>query len=250
MNDLLLRIARCPNVAEARRSPLHPCHRIVTSQDVDDALFQVPEPWNGHLSSAPVLFLSSNPSIGDGAEYPRSSWSDQQIEDFFANRFGGGTKPWTVGGNKALLDDGTHAKANKFWSSIRMRAMELYEREVVPGRDYALTEVVRCKSREENGVAEAKFECAGRYLLPTLEASGAAVIVALGAVAEWWVRRLVSFEGPLSEVVRLGARERLFAVLPHPNAWRVPKKFSGCLSDTDLIQLREHLRGASESSAE
>jgi hypothetical protein len=39
---------------------------------------------------------------------------------------------------------------------VRQRAIELLQRDVRPGVDYALTEIVHCKSKSENGVAEAK----------------------------------------------------------------------------------------------
>ena len=45
----------------------------------------------------------------------------------------------------------------------------------VIGLDYALTEVVRCKSRQERGVPEALGTCSSRYLARTLELSAARV---------------------------------------------------------------------------
>jgi hypothetical protein len=244
MSDLLLTIARCENIAAARCSASHPCHRIVTSQLSAVERFQMPEPWNGVLASAPLLFLSSNPSIGEEAEYPMGSWPDDEVEDYFANRFGGGRKTWVVRGTRPLLLDGTHAKANAFWSGIRQRAMEVFGREVVPGLDYALTEVVRCKSRQEYGVPEAEKECTSRYLLPTLEAAGAVVIVTLGKIAEAYVRRLARFEGSLSIPTVIAGRERVIAVLPHPNA-HMKRSFAHCLNDVEFRALRERLANLS-----
>jgi hypothetical protein len=248
MSDLLLRIARCENVALARCSSKNSCHTIVMSQPPDAESFQMPEPWNDRLASAPLLFLSSNPSIGEGAEYPKDSWPDHEIEDFFTNRFGRGRKAWVEGGNRALLLDGTYARANAFWSGIRRRAMELFDCAVVPGRDYALTEVVRCKSLRENGVQEARDECARRYMIPTLQASGAVVIVTLGKVAEKYARRdLMRFEGSVSPPTVIAGRERVIAVLPHPNA-RMKRSCAECLSDPDVALLRARLARALHGS--
>lgn len=247
VSDLLLRIARCDNLASARCSAAHPCHRIVTSQSPAEESFQMPEPWNGRLASAPLLFLSSNPSIGQGAEYPRDSWPDDEIEDFFTNRFGGGRKAWVEGGNRALLLDGNHGNANAFWSAIRQRAMELFGRAVVPGLDYSLTEVVRCKSLQEYGVREAGHECAGRYLIPTIEASSALVIVTLGKVAEEYARRLVRFGGLVSPPTVIAGRERVIAVLPHPNA-RMKRSFAECLTDQEIGVLRDRLANSPQVS--
>jgi len=74
-----------------------------------------------------------------------------------------------------------------YWIAIRARAAELLEKQtsqVVAGTDYALTEVVRCKSQGEEGVAEARATCVREYLEPTLAASAASVIVVLGAQAK------------------------------------------------------------------
>lgn len=59
---LLLKIARCPLIAEALQN-WRPCTEIVSAQKVASADRQVPEGWAGNLRDGRVLFLSSNPSI-------------------------------------------------------------------------------------------------------------------------------------------------------------------------------------------
>ena len=56
-----------------------------------------------------------------------------------------------------------------------------------PGEDFALSEVVHCKSKKEEGVASALSTCSGRYLNELLSCSGALVIVLVGkkALACW-----------------------------------------------------------------
>jgi hypothetical protein len=93
---LLLEIARCPVVEYCLEQPhrSHPCAEIVRSQGATELTdFQVPEPWSGPISTAPILFVSSNPSISKSfppsdldEEYPTgssSSWPDARIVDFF-----------------------------------------------------------------------------------------------------------------------------------------------------------------------
>ena len=63
---------------------------------------QVPEPWSGNLEHAPILFLSSNPSISTAELYPRWEWPDEEIADFFGRRFGGGQ----MGDNKKRRNEG------------------------------------------------------------------------------------------------------------------------------------------------
>jgi hypothetical protein len=103
--DLLLEIARCPNFRACLANPEaeHACGEIVRSQNVKGRKdFQVPEPWSGHLETAPILFLSSNPSISEDEQYPRLGWGDELIRDFFENRFGEGKQPWITEGRYYL----------------------------------------------------------------------------------------------------------------------------------------------------
>jgi hypothetical protein len=243
--SLLIEIARCPNVPVCMEGGHegHPCSTIVRSQSAHGLNdFQVPEPWSGHIESAAVLFVSSNPSISDVDAYPRWSETDGLIAAYFTHRFGGGRKLWIKDGRYGLQGDGAYGRAVPFWSAVRQRAIELLERPVRPGRDYALTEVVHCKSRAERGVREALGECAGRYLGPVLELAGARVIVALGRPAQSALLQTYGLPdspnlfGPIS----IGHKERLIAFLPHPNARRA-RTFSKCFSAEQLHRLRSFL---------
>lgn len=92
--SLIEQITHCPEVDAVWQGEAgHPCRKIVLTQSTSSEEFQVPEPWAGHLSQAPLLFISSNPSISDDEPYPR--WSDPADErvDFFDNRFGPGPQP-------------------------------------------------------------------------------------------------------------------------------------------------------------
>ena len=64
--QLLLEIAHC-EVARRHCEVTRergPCSAIVASQEASSwESFQAPEPWSGDLVRAPILFLSSNPSI-------------------------------------------------------------------------------------------------------------------------------------------------------------------------------------------
>lgn len=251
INKLLREIARCPNVSRCfkRNGSSNPCYKIVRSQGNKIlASHQLPEPWSGRLEAAPILFLSSNPSIENPGqeteEYPRLSWANADIEDFFTNRFGGGRKNWIAGGVRFLRSDDSYSPEYvRYWAFVRSRAKELLQRkDVVPGVDYALSEVVHCKSQNEFGVDEALQECANRYLTRVIASSGAKVIVVLGDTAKTAVTNWLSasasglVQGPL----KVGNRERLLTFIPHSNA-RVKRTFANCLSPSDLSRLRSAL---------
>jgi len=249
--SLILEIARCPIVEHCLGGAAdHPCSKIVRSQGAHSvADFQSPEPWSGHITQAPILFLSSNPSIShvEYDEYPHATWEDAAIVDYFENRFGGSPLSSVADGIYNRLPGGERAaRSTRYRVGIRARAAELLEmkpHEVRPGFDYALTEIVRCKSRGEEGEPEALSTCADRYLEPTLEASAATVIVVVGAHAAKAIRWRYQLEpgkvhyGPL----HIEQRDRMLTLIPHPTGRAPRKKLAGCLSPEELHSLKRWL---------
>ena len=225
--DLLLRITRCPNLAAARKDALHPCSTIVSLQSGDE--YHVPEPWCGHIDTAPILFVSSNPSISEVERFPTPSWSPEDTADFFERRFDVDAGHITPEAYNAV----------RFWSSVRARAREILGRDATPGIDFALTEVVHCKSRHENGVAAAMGTCAERWLYPVLAQSEARVVVLLGKLAQEACSKIWGLDVSQSAHfgVDLGGRERAVVLLPHPNAF-ARKTVAGRVNEYDLRKLR------------
>jgi hypothetical protein len=137
--------------------------------------FQVPEPWVGEITVAPIPFVSSNPSIGgDGCALGSSS--DEALLDSHHHAFGGGARTYVVDGTYTTTPEGEPLDRVGYWVSVRARARELIA-DAVPGRDYALTEAVHCKSRDEVGVVAAA-EIARRHLGRVLAPSPAPVVIA------------------------------------------------------------------------
>lgn len=228
---LLLEIVRCPDLAAGRLDRRHACAEIVRVQDAAD--YKVPEPWSGHIETAPILFVGANPSIGDGDGDPTPSWSEASTVSYFQQRFD------RIDGWIPREDFNKVA----YWRSVRARARELLGRDPLPGVDFAMTEVVRCKSKCEVGVEAALRACATRWLSRVVGQSAARVVVLLGrhsrrGCAEVWrldVSRRVHFD------VRIGGRSRSVAALPHPSAW-MARSFASCVGGEDLDRLRAVLR--------
>ena len=253
--DLLLEIAHCP-VAKScleNKHTSHPCSDIVESQDVKTWTdYQLPEPWNGDLEHASILFLSSNPSISKHKNYlkqeryPHGSWQDSEVTDFFTHRFDGIQTLWVKDGLYHLCNDCKYnQKWVRFWAATRKRASELLSkdsRDIQPGKDYAISEVVHCKSKDETGVESALRPCTKRYLRRIIELSPAKVVVALGRFAEPATRDTFSIpsnvriHGP----IQVGTQKRHFAFLPHPNARKV-RSLSKCLTPEEIACLRKVL---------
>lgn len=151
-DPVLLSVARCIHLASCLAGEdTHPCAVIVSSQRDYATLahptsHQLPEPWVGHLDVAPILFLSSNPSIDPDEDFPTYGWTDDQVTDFSTNGFESGAIRDATHHRRS---DGSFGRSH-YWSEIKNRASEILGRPAVPGRDYALTEVVHCKPRSSS----------------------------------------------------------------------------------------------------
>lgn len=218
VEDLLIKIARCPEICKARVDKQHPCHIVVNTQDIEKNSFQLPEPWNGDLVNSKILFVSSNPSISYNEKYPTNNWSDEAISDFFQNRFSKDRK-WVKKYQYPLQKDDTYREGRywiRFWAAVRSIAKVILENEnVIPGEDYALTEIVHCKSVSEKGVAKAQAPCSDRYLNKIIELSKAQYIVSLGKFTANFFREEY---GLTSDDFTQKLDGKTLIILPHPNA--------------------------------
>ena len=207
--DLLLKIARNEepqkvfdklNKGQLVKSPYSTIvkYQIDNKEELGIKSMQLPEPWNGHLSKAKIMFISSNPSIGY-EDFPTKKWDDKDIVDFFDNRF------------RIPLED---KDISRFWKSIAKYVTwlipEAAEQSVLEILDnYVVsTELVHCKSRAEKGVSKcAKEEC--KFLNVIIKEFRGDIIILLGStVKKYYDSGLYSIN---KENVKI-------AYLPHPNA--------------------------------
>lgn len=225
----------------------HSCSEIVRSQRAAAwNAFQVPEPWSGHLEEAPILFFSSNPSISTHEAYPNGAGNpERSLQDFFDSRFDG---HWVKEGNKALNADLiTYGPAVNYWSCIRNRAEELLGRKTIAGVDYALSEIVHCKSRGELGVKTALLTCARRYMMDLLTCSGAVVLVLVGRkVLRHWnslqSEGLPTVQPPGVTRLQIGERECVAVYLAAPGSAE-PKLFNHWLGEEKIKEIRTLIAG-------
>lgn len=208
----------------------------------------MPEAWAGALSTARIVFVSSNPSLSvatPGADpltaeaYPTSASSDDTIAEFVLRRFDPSVtpKPYVLEDHHLQLDGKYPKHTTKFWTSIRARATELLEHPADPNADFVLTEVVHCKSTAETGVAKASPTCADLYLDRILELTPATVLVVVGSQAHQRLRDRLDLPQPPYNVRRVvGGRERRVVFLWHPAAFKGPKTFAGLYSDVEDLR--------------
>ena len=248
-NELLLAITRCPELGKARADSRHPCNRVVCAQGPDD--YHVPEPWQGHIEMAPILFISLNPGYDIREVFPTPSWNDADTKDFFIRRFAADAK-WTYQptgqGIRLLVKDengneGYYKPADRFCGWVRNRAKELLLREPVPSKDYVMTSAVHCKSNTWDGTAYTVRHCTDLWLNSIMELSAAKVVVTIsnptwGACADAWglqEGRIVQFDVPIA------GRQRAVLKLPHPRSGRC-SIIKELLTPGDLEHLRQIVR--------
>ena len=121
----------------------------------------------------------------------------------------------------------------------------VYARDVVAGRDYALADVVHCRSRDEQGVREALAECVPRYLAPVLALSPAAVVVVLGTEARDAIRAAYGYHDPtvVSRPLAIEGKVRRVVLLAHPST-RGKTRYPRTLDGDDLVTVRAVLAEA------
>lgn len=250
IQQLLQEIHNCPVATSIRNGQPGPCQTIVLSQT--GMTFHSPEPWSGHIATAPILFLSSNPSISEEEMYPDPSWADEQITDFFQNRFNS-RSGWVDNHLCALKRDGTRTQWVRYWAAARARASEILDKPK-PGIDFVLTEVVHCKSRYQEGVREALEFCCDRFLDSVLSISVAHVLIvygkpAKGAIDRRYGSQLITWHLPekLAEF-RVGNRSRMLVFLPAPNEHGPEKSLIANIGNNGISLLRSYLASRADST--
>ena len=171
-----------------------------------------PEAWTGDIVNAPILFLSSNPSFNEDENYPNwqlneKEWPIEKVADFSVKRFTSNIGraygasdglsvdqiDRTIGKNGELLDKVT------YWGWARNIVSFIHGKdisEVSAHSDYAMTEIVHCKSKKENGVEKARLKCKDKYLERILELSNAQLIFISGQHAVEDIKTIFPKEFP------------------------------------------------------
>ena len=182
MDDLINRIPACEEVDIAKKDENHPCHKIVAYQKeelgVDD--FQLPEPWNGDIDNAEVLFISSNPSIDKDEDYPTDSRQKERIANFFTDRF------------KTMPKE----NYSNYWQNIfkwsgwllldKQSEEKLSDDELATVQSkIAITEIVHCKSKTDKIIpSKCCKKCIGKWFSKVLERFNGKYIIVVGSVAK------------------------------------------------------------------
>jgi len=163
---------------------------------------------------------------------------------FFVNRFQGKIDTWVKNNRYILLENGEHRKNHvPFWSFVGNRAEELLNRPPAYGVDFAITEVVHCKSRKEEGVKKAtSVECSNLYLDKILNLSNAKVIIIIGSVARNQIGKALALaDGVHYHIKNINSIKRSIVCLPHPSSFGGEKHIFERVSEEEMKHLQSLL---------
>lgn len=200
---LAIEINSCAEVSKAMSDSNHPCHKVVNWQakewnppilQIANSRMHRPEAWTGDIVNAPVLFLSSNPSFDLEENYPNwdlNDWPIEKVEDFATNRFtsqierGYGASDGLSSKqiDRTISKDGKLLHKVTYWNWARSLVAYIHGKdisEISAHSDYAMTEIVHCKSKKEKGVKKARIKCKDKYLERILQVSNAKLIIISG----------------------------------------------------------------------
>lgn len=249
---LLLSIAKCEELGKAKQDAKHPCHEIVHYQDGLSA-FQIPEPWNGDIENAKILFISSNPSIDmkEEEEYPTMKWDEDKKEYDLSKDWNDDNQLTKYFEDRLKSDDylkrmKSEKKGNvQYWSRSRMVAAELLDMDINNPeleKKYCYTEIVHCKSKEEKGVAKAKKICFESTKKIIELAQNAEWIVIVGSKAKDTFNQLKKKNKNDSEFIkRIDATKVIYTYAP--SAWgRAKPKPEGVDKITREVYIEKFIR--------
>ena len=216
-------ITLCPNTGNIGNNGINPCDKILKAQNCTEG-FQMPEPWSGHLSSAKILYIGSNPSIDCDEVYPDYNWSKKQICDFFKNRFKNGKVLKSTGKEVSvpywmglitytnMINDKltTYGKSPLTSYPKKKKSKKNFYDEL--NNDVASTEIVHCKSKNAVGFYESRCKCSDLWMANILKIFNGELIVVLGGKAKDAINNCCKLKSVMA------SQTKPIIYLPHPSS--------------------------------
>lgn len=215
-----------------------PCSSVINSQGCSSiAAFHIPEPWNGNIDSARILFVSINPGYSPGELFPREGnlywmnglkFNPSKVEDFFEHRFDL-KYPYVVykGGGHAFkirMGNGSLKSVRGFWTYVFKMANDLIPN-ADPVKDFAITELVHCKSGNIRSITNGCFgQCMMKHFAKVLtQAQNVEYVVFIGGSVREKVCSHYGFSKPIVkgqwyDTTKLNSRRLKIIFVDHNNA--------------------------------
>lgn len=211
--------------------------------------FHIPEPWNGNLSTARILFVSINPGYSKGELYPRTgnvfwapngAFNHAKVEEFFEGRFNlvNPYVSYKPGGHafKIAMESGSYKSVRGFWNYIFKMARIILP-QADPCKDIAITELVHCKSKDISFLTTPCLDrCMKTHIAKVFKlAMKVDWVIFIGAPVRECIRRYYGFSSPVKQewycTSKLNGRNTKIVFVDHNNAFpdKNGKRFTGIL---------------------
>jgi len=190
--DLLLSITSCNEIQKGLKDVNHPCHKIINEQKEESR--QIPEPWNGSLETAEVLFIGINPGLDlNEKDYPLISEDESKFYDYFSKR---------------LEKDKFDLKKYRYWYFINkwMNYFNDTDNEYLLDK-CCITEVVHCKSKNSKNINSDCTHLCMKWTMEIIKLFKGKYIVVIGDKAK------EAFESNNNSKIFNG---KVISYLPHP----------------------------------
>lgn len=208
---MITEITQCKKVQIARENNTHPCYSVVNYQDAENKNrqrnyaenFQLPEPWNGQIETAEILFISSNPGYNSDANttikddknrnvkhesFPTINNKDKfDLPNFFESRFDDLTCLFP---HIHKIDDDLWETNQSYWYALNKWTGWILKgndwtnnmKKINLLKDYScLTEIVHCKSQHENELSpKCEDSCIERWMRHILDKFNGRFVVIVG----------------------------------------------------------------------
>lgn len=217
----------------------HPCScsGVIGSQNTTEDDFHIPEPWNGDLGTARILFVSINPGYSLGELYPRKGnpywtvsdgFNQNKVQDYFERRFDRSLPyvKYKNGGHafSIKMEDDEYKKVSGFWTYVFKMANSLIPN-ADPLRDFAITEIVHCKSKDISFLDDSCFEkCMDNHLAKVFEqAPKVEWVIFIGGSVRTHICKRYGFPSPIKQkwyrTTKLNGNDVKITFVDHNNAF-------------------------------
>ncbi len=176
--QLMDNIINCPNLTSGNTA----CSTIIGQQS--GCRMQVPEPWNGDIENAEVLFLGTNPALNIDEVYPSKDaswnswvkmgqntsalWNLPEAEKFFEGRFGKAICPasntlYNIPCAGLQLNELNNSSfyykpvRNSYWSIYYLISKIINPN--CPDWSFIVSDFVHCKGPKNKGIVPALCAC-------------------------------------------------------------------------------------------
>lgn len=189
--QVILDIAKCKEISKGINDSKHSCYDILNCQKNKNGIhlvgndYHLPEPFNGNIENAKILFIGANPNYNSNELYPKSNWNDSDIVNYFLNRKIQKGTPYL----REMLDIAKYVYKEKYNTNVSQKIIKSIDSVQSNGclsialsdLQISLTEIVHCKSHSFKNVSNLTCnKCVSNHLQNVLSLFKGKYVIMIG----------------------------------------------------------------------